>query len=50
MELKMAEQKKTQQPPKTQPPKRKRLTTEEKGLPPVDYSPPTPPVKPPKEK
>ena len=42
----MAEEKKLPQPPKPKP----EPLTEEKGLPPVDYSPPTPPVKPPKKK
>lgn len=45
----MASQKKTPQPPKPQPGPSKPLT-EEKGLPPVDYTPPMPPVKPPKNK
>ena len=38
----MTEEKKASQPSKP--------LTEEKGLPPVEYSPPTPPVKPPKKK
>jgi len=47
----MTEEKKPIQPPKPQTPKPKpEPLTEEKGLPPVDYSPPTPPVKPPKKK
>ena len=47
----MAEEKKSQQPQRPQPPKPKlEPLTDEKGLPPVDYSPPTPPVKPPKKK
>lgn len=46
----MAKQQKTPQPPKPQKPRPSRKPlTEEKGLPPVDYSPPTPPVKPPKK-
>ena len=44
----MSDNNNTQQPQPQRPTSPEPLT-EEKGLPPVDYSPPTPPVKPPKK-